>query len=317
MSPALSVQGVSHRYGERQALQQVDFSVAAGRIFGLLGPNGGGKTTLFRLFATLLPVQAGSISVHGLDVAAEPHEVRRQLGVTFQSASLDGKLTVGENLWHQGHLYGLSGAKLKLRIAAVLDQVALSDRTSELVDKLSGGMKRRTELAKCLLHHPRMLLLDEPSTGLDPGARRDLWSTLAALRQEFGTTILVTTHLMDEAEYCDELAILHRGQLVASGSPAELRHSLGGDCVTIRSPHSAQLAAQIQERFQVACRLFGDDLRIEHPHAGDLLRDLVAEFRQEMTSVSLSQPSLEDVFLARTGHRFWDASAENSEATHG
>jgi ABC-2 type transport system ATP-binding protein len=317
MSLALSVRGVGYRYGDRQALQQVELAVNVGRIFGLLGPNGGGKTTLFRLIATLLPVQSGSITVSGFDVATQSDAVRRALGVTFQSASLDGKLTVTENLWHQGHLYGLYGKTLKSRIAAVLQQVSLTDRRFELVDRLSGGMKRRTELAKCLLHQPQVLLLDEPSTGLDPGARRDVWTILELLRQQFGTTVLVTTHLMDEAEHCDDLAILDRGQLVAQGAPAQLRQSLGGDCLTIKSPHAAKLADQLQQRFQVPCRQHGDDLRIEHPQAGRLLSELVAEFRQDLTAVSLSQPSLEDVFLARTGHRFWDAAEELAEARHG
>lgn len=317
MSLALSVQGVSHSYGERTALSSVDVSIPIGRIFGLLGPNGGGKTTLFRLIATLLPVQTGSISVCGEDVAAHPQAVRRLLGVTFQSASLDGKLTVRENLTHQGHLYGISGIRLRERIAAVLNHVSLADRQTELVDKLSGGMKRRTELAKCLLHQPRVLLLDEPSTGLDPGARRDVWTVLQDLRQEFGTTILVTTHLMEEAERCDELAILDRGRIVASGSPAELRQSVGGDCLTIRTPHAAELAERIRERFQIECQAHGEELRIEHPEAAELLRDLVAEFRTDLTAISLSQPSLEDVFLKRTGHRFWEREAELAEARHG
>lgn len=317
MTQALSVRGVSHRYDSRPALQNVDFSVDSGRIFGLLGPNGGGKTTLFRLIATLLPIQSGTITVADADVTRTPHAVRRRLGVTFQSASLDGKLTVAENLRHQGHLYGLSGTQLQDRIATVLNYVSLTDRRTELVDRLSGGMKRRTELAKCLLHQPKVLLLDEPSTGLDPGARREVWTTLDSLRREFGTTVLVTTHLMEEAERCDELAILHRGQLVAKGSPEELRHSLGGDCVTIRSAHPTQLAERIRERFDVTCRPLGEDLRIEHPQAAKLLHELVTEFRPEMTSVSLSQPSLEDVFLARTGHRFWEASEETDKVSHG
>ena len=316
MSTALSVRNVNHRYGERLALDQVEFAVEEGRIFGLLGPNGGGKTTLFRLIATLLPVQSGDIRVCDADVTTAPHAVRCLLGVTFQSASLDGKLTVRENLTHQGHLYGLSGAALKDRIQIVLHLVGLSDRQTEIVDRLSGGMKRRTELAKCLLHHPRVLLLDEPSTGLDPGARRDLWTALEEQRREFGTTILVTTHLMDEAEQCDELAILDRGKLAAFGTPGELRHSLGGDCLTIRAEHPAELAERIERRFDVPARFLGDELRIEHPQAAALLRDLASEYRSEFTAVSLSQPSLEDVFLARTGHRFWDA-ADDAETPHG
>lgn len=311
MSLALSVRGVTHRYGERTALSDVEFSVAAGRVFGLLGPNGGGKTTLFRLVATLIPLQSGEIAVFGADVARSPQAVRRLLGVTFQSASLDGKLTVRENLVHQGHLYGLRGATLRQRIDDALAQVGLLDRHGEIVDRLSGGMKRRAELAKSLLHQPKVLLLDEPSTGLDPGARRDLWTTLAELRRQFGTTVLVTTHLMEEAERCDELAILDHGRLAAIGSPDALRESLGGDCLTIRTPRPAQLAERIQKRFQIGPRLIGDELRIEHPRAAELLRDLVAEFRADLTAVSLSQPSLEDVFLARTGRRFWDDSSES------
>jgi ABC-2 type transport system ATP-binding protein len=317
MSPALAVHGVSHRYHDREALSSVEFAVGEGRIFGLLGPNGGGKTTLFRLIATLLPIQAGSIAVCGDDVATAPQAVRRLLGVTFQSASLDGKLTIRENLMHQGHLYGLSGMRLKERMATVLNHVSLADRQADLVDRLSGGMKRRTELAKCLLHQPRVLLLDEPSTGLDPGARRDVWTVLESLRQEFGTTILVTTHLMDEAERCEDLAILDRGKLVAFGSPAELRQTVGGDCLTIRAKDAARLADRIRERFQLDSRLLGEELRIERPDAAELLGTLATEFRSDLTSISFSQPSLEDVFLKRTGHRFWEHDAEPAETRHG
>jgi ABC-2 type transport system ATP-binding protein len=317
MTPALSVQDVGHRYGARQALDDVSFDVPTGQIFGLLGPNGGGKTTLFRLIATLLPLESGTIAIAGADVAREPQVVRRKLGVTFQSASLDGKLTIRENLMHQGHLYGLSGSNLRDRIDAVLRQVGLQDRRTEIVDRLSGGMKRRTELAKSLLHQPEVLLLDEPSTGLDPGARRDLWDTLRSLRTESGTTVLVTTHLMEEAEHCDSLGILDRGRLVAHGSPTELRNSLGGDCLTIRSPEAQKLAALIERTFQATPRVNGEELRIEHARAGEMMCALVAEHRGELAAASLSQPSLEDVFLARTGHRFWDATEPADEKSRG
>ena len=317
MTLALSVRGVSHRYRERTALQDVDLTVPVGQVFGLLGPNGGGKTTLFRLIATLLPLQQGSISVCDTLVDQAPNAVRRLLGVTFQSASLDGKLTVRENLTHQGHLYGLSGMPLRERIREALERLGLADRQAELVDKLSGGLKRRVELAKTLLHRPRVLLLDEPSTGLDPGARREFWETLHALRRQFGTTILVTTHLMEEAEHCDNLAILNQGQIVASGSPGELKQSVGGDCLTIRTNHAARLAEQLQARFGYPVRRLEDELRIEHPRAAELLSELVTNYREEMNSISLSQPSLEDVFLARTGHRFWEKNVDSEGARHG
>ncbi len=197
LSAAISVRGLSHRYGSRQALDNLDFDVTSGEIFGLLGPNGGGKTTLFRILATLLPVQEGQVELLGLDVAREPEHVRTQIGVTFQSPSLDRKLTVRENLATQGALYGLSGSHLAGRIDTLLSRLGLADRARDRVESLSGGLARRVEIAKGLLHDPRVLLLDEPSTGLDPGARLDLWQYLRLLREEAGVTVLVTTHLME------------------------------------------------------------------------------------------------------------------------
>lgn len=305
-SPALSVDQVTYRFGERTALDAVSLSVSAGEIFGLLGPNGGGKTTLFRLIATLLPLQHGVIQFFGTDLSTDPATVRRQLGVTFQSPSVDGKLTVAENLMHQGQLYGLQGRILSAAIDRVLSGLGLTERRQDIVDTLSGGLKRRVEIAKSLLHSPRFLLLDEPSTGLDPGARFDLWEVLTRLQREAGVTVLVTTHLMEEAERCDRLAILNRGRIVAFGTPTDLRQSLGGDCITIRTDAPSALAARITERFHITPRIMNDSLRVEHPAALDLLRDLAAAFPDEITAISLSKPTLEDVFIDRTGHRFWD-----------
>ncbi len=309
--PALQLDHITHRFGERMALDAVSLSVATGEIFGLLGPNGGGKTTLFRLIATLLPLQKGTIRLFDTDVTANPATARRQLGVTFQSPSVDGKLTVAENLTHQGQLYGLHGRVLAHAIERVLSALGLTDRRRDLVDTLSGGLKRRVEIAKSLLHSPRFLLLDEPSTGLDPGARFDLWEVLTRLQRDDGVTVLVTTHLMEEAEHCDRLAILDRGRLVAAGTPAELRQSLGGDCITIRTAEPSQLAARVEEHFHIAPRVLTDSIRLEHPAALDLLRDLAAAFPNEIAAISLSKPTLEDVFIDRTGHRFWDTE------THG
>ncbi len=213
--PALSVEAVSYRYGDRQALDAVSFAVTTGEIFGLLGPNGGGKTTLFRLIATLLPLQQGEIRLFGHAVSTQPAVVRHQLGVTFQSPSVDIRLTVTENLRHHGQLYGMHGPALRTAMDRVLAGLGLQDRQHALVETLSGGLKRRVEIAKSLLPGPQFLLLDEPSTGLDPGARLDLWEVLTRLQREQGVTVLVTTHLMDEAERCDRLAILDRGRIVA------------------------------------------------------------------------------------------------------
>jgi ABC-2 type transport system ATP-binding protein len=307
---AVDVSGLLHKYGDREALGGIDFSVSTGEIFGLLGPNGGGKTTVFRLLATLLPIQSGTVSCLGLDVASQPQLVRQQIGVTFQSPSLDGKLTVMENLKHQGHLYGLSGSAATARIDELLNRLGLTDRRHDLAGSLSGGLKRRVEVAKSLLHHPRVLLLDEPSTGLDPGARHDLWEYLTRLRRDEGTTILVTTHLMEEADRCDRLGILDRGRIVALGTPDELRLSIGGDCLTIQTADPTLLSDQIAAQFQIIPRRIGESLRIERQAGHELLRDIVAAFPSEITAISLAKPTLEDVFIARTGHRFWETEPE-------
>lgn len=213
----IELQGLTHNYGTRLALNQLSFTVSPAEIFGLLGPNGSGKTTLFRILSTLMIPTGGLARIQGFDVAREATRIRQHIGIVFQARSLDLKLTVQENLRHQGHLYGLSRGKLKSRIFEVLGRVGLRDRAKDPVETLSGGMQRRVELAKGLIHSPAVLLLDEPTTGLDPGARLDLWQYLRMLRDEEGVTVLVTTHLMEEAEYCDRLAILSEGKLVALG----------------------------------------------------------------------------------------------------
>jgi len=303
---AISVRGLSHSYGSRRALDNVSFDVAAGEIFGLLGPNGGGKTTLFRILATLLPVQSGEACLLGLDVAAQPSRIRSSIGVTFQSPSLDRKLTVRENLATQGRLYGLGGEQLRTRIDALLSRLGLVDRTGDRVESLSGGLARRVEIAKGLLHDPRVLLLDEPSTGLDPGARLDLGRYLKLLREEAGVTVLVTTHLMEEAERCDRLAILDSGQIVALGTPAELRSSIGGDCLTIESAAPEELARRIAERLQVRPAIVAGQIRVEVGRSHEFVGQLLESFGPDISSFSLGKPTLEDVFVQRTGHKFWD-----------
>ncbi len=301
---AIAVESLGFRYGEREALGSVSFQIAQGDIFGLLGPNGGGKTTLFRILATLLPVQSGKAVVLDNDVASAPR-VRRVIGVTFQSPSVDPKLTVGENLKYQGVLYGLAGDALRNRITDLLMRLGLSERTGDLVGQLSGGLKRRVEIAKSLLHSPQVLLLDEPSTGLDPGARHDLWEYLQRLRKESGVTILVTTHIMEEAERCDRLGILDQGKLVALGTPGELRASVGGDCITVEPAENNDLDRRLKERFRVEVLPVGKSLRIERENGHELVRDVVAAFPADIKSVSFGKPTLEDVFIRRTGHQFW------------
>ena len=308
--------GLTHDYGSRLALDHLSFSVAPAQIFGLLGPNGSGKTTLFRILSTLMVPSGGTATIGGFNVATQPSQVRQQTGIVFQSRSLDIKLTVQENLRHAGHLYGLSGKPLRARIADVLARVALTDRAKEYVETLSGGMQRRVELAKGLIHSPAVLLLDEPSTGLDPGARRDLWQYLRMLRDDEGVTVLVTTHLMEEAEHCDRLAILSEGRLVALGSPEELKSTIGGDVVLFETEneHAAQsLAARIVGRFQVEPTTLGATIRLEREEGHRFLTAVLDAFPREVRGVSVARPRLEDVFIQRTGHRFWTETTDASE----
>src|ERR1700720_3149609 len=304
-SAVISVQDLVHRYGDRTALNGVSFDVRPAELFGLLGPNGSGKTTLFRILSTLMIPVAGRALIMGFDVARDPNNLRRQIGVVFQAQSIDVKLTAAENLRHQGHLYGLHGAALKSRIAEMLARVGLSDRAKEKAETFSGGMQRRLELAKGLLHHPAVLLLDEPTTGLDPGARRDLWQYLQILRDEEKVTVIVTTHLMEEAERCDRLAVLNEGKLVALGTPIELKREIGGDVILLDARDAESMAERIRTRFNVDAKVLGGRIRLERENGHRFITDVVEAFPGEIESISVSKPTLEDVFIHRTGHKFW------------
>lgn len=306
----ISVRDLVHRYHDRTALSGINFEVRPAELFGLLGPNGSGKTTLFRILSTLMVPSAGAAQIAGLDVVREPATLRRHIGVVFQAQSVDPKLTAYENLWHQGHLYGLRGPALKQRIEEILTRVGLLDRARDRVETFSGGMQRRVELAKGLLHHPEVLLLDEPTTGLDPGARRDLWQYLQILRDQEHVSVMVTTHLMEEAERCDRLAILNEGKLVALGTPAELTREIGGDVVLMEARDPQRLAERIRGRFHVDATVMGAHVRLEIENGHRFVPDVVEAFPGEIQSLSVSKPTLEDVFIHRTGHRFWNEEAD-------
>jgi ABC-2 type transport system ATP-binding protein len=306
---AIRVDGLRHLYGSRIALDNVSFSVSRGEIFGLLGPNGGGKTTLFKILSTLMKPTAGSAAVFGESLAASD-AVRRHLGVVFQHPSLDAKLTVRENLVCHGHLYGWHGHALHDRLDSVLRRLGLADRAADRVETLSGGLQRRTELAKALLHQPPLLLLDEPSTGLDPGARRDFLQYLRQLRDQDGVTVVLTTHYMEEAERCDRVAILHQGKLVSVGSPAQLKNGVGGDVVVIQALEPETLRAKIRERFGSDSLVVDGTLRIERPRGHEFVRDVVEAFPSDVNLVTYGKPTLEDAFIHLTGHRFWSEGTE-------
>ncbi len=308
-NPILNIRGLSHDYGSRRALRGVSFSVHQGEIFGLLGPNGGGKTTLFRILATLMRPTAGNASILGHDVVDEPAAVRSAIGVVFQSPALDRKLTIRENLELQGRLYGLRGSFRKEAISVMLRRVRLEDRANERVERLSGGLKRRVEVAKGLLHRPRVLLLDEPSSGLDPAARSDLWEHLGELRQREGVTILVTTHLMEEAERCDRVAILNEGELVTCGAPRALREAVGGDVIVISAPDAESLVTPIEQLIGDRPLVVDGTLRLERPDGHQVIPRIVEAFPERIDSVTIGKPTLLDVFIQRTGHRFWGEGA--------
>jgi ABC-2 type transport system ATP-binding protein len=303
ISPALVAEDLTHRYNARVALDHFSLRVAPREIFGLLGPNGGGKTTLFRILSTLVRPTSGSASILGLDLLRDTAALRSRIGVVFQAPSLDKKLRVRENLAHQGHLYGLSGAVLRERIDHLLVEFNLRDRARDLVETLSGGLQRRVEIAKGLLHRPELLLLDEPSTGLDPGARIDLWQTLYRLRDQQNVTVLMTTHLMEEAERCDRVAIIDQGRIVAEGTPEELRAEIGGDVISARSRDATSLGEKIAESLGVEVNVLNDEVRIEHPDGASFVARLAAAFPGEIDSITLAKPTLEDVFIAKTGRR--------------
>lgn len=304
-SVVISLRDLIHRYGDRTALDSLSLDVRSGEMFGLLGPNGSGKTTLFRILSTLMLPSAGSATVLGFDVSTAANSLRRHLGVVFQAQSIDLKLTAAENLWHQGHLYGMRGPALKSRIKEMLSRVGLADRAKDRAEKLSGGMQRRLELAKGLIHHPSLLLLDEPTTGLDPGARRDLWQYLQVLRDQERVTIVVTTHLMEEAEHCDRLAIINHGKLVALGTSAQLKQEIGGDVVVLETPDADALAVRVRRRFDLDVQVVDGKVRLEREHGHRFITDVVEAFPGEIIGVSVSKPTLEDVFIRRTGHKFW------------
>jgi ABC-2 type transport system ATP-binding protein len=304
-----------HHYDGRMALDGVSLQVRQAELFGLLGPNGSGKTTLFRILSTLMLPSGGSASIQGWDVFREPAAVRQQIGVVFQAPSIDVKLTALENLRHVGHLYGMHGKALGRRVAEILERVGLADRARERAETFSGGMQRRLELAKGLLHRPSVLLLDEPTTGLDPGARRDLWQYLSMLRDRERITVLVTTHLMEEAERCDRLAILSLGKLVGLGTPAGLKSEIGGDVLLLEAHGNPELLAEkIFNRFGLAAQVIGRKIRFEREQGPRFVTELAEAFPGEIDSISVSKPNLEDVFIHRTGHRFWNQGQEQNGA---
>ena len=309
----ITASALSKTFGAIEAVKGIELDVRRGEIFGFLGPNGAGKSTTINILCTLLRPTGGSATVAGFDVASHPNEVRGAIGLVFQDPSLDAQLTGRENLNFHAFIYGVPASERKARINEVLELVDLTDRANSLVQTFSGGMRRRLEIARGMLHTPEVLFLDEPTIGLDPQTRRHIWAYLRRLRDEQGVTLFMTTHYMDEAEECDRIAIIDGGEIVALGTPTELKAMVGGDIVTLATPDNATAAGEIQRTFGLEPIVDNGNLRVEVPDGAEFIPRLVRETTVPVTSVAAHRPSLDDVFLKLTGHAIRDEAAAGND----
>lgn len=296
--------GAGERAKPAFALDGLSFRIEQAGLVALLGPNGSGKSTLFRILTTMLAPGGGRAAVCGFDTVRESARVRAEIGVVFQESSLDRKLSVRENLRFQGNLFGLSGAKLEERVGEAALRLAVEDRLDAPIHTLSGGLRRRVEIAKALLHRPRLLLLDEPSTGLDPHARRDLWKYLRELHDELGTSVVAATHYLEEADRCHRVLIMHEGHLVADGEPAALKREVGGDVLVVESGEPRAILEAMGRRSGTTATVVDGALRVESPDGVALLTELMASHSSRIRELRLHPPTLEDVYFRVTGKEF-------------
>jgi|SRR5919109_1008974 ABC-2 type transport system ATP-binding protein len=305
----IEAKGLVKNYKDLVAVAGIDLDVHAGEIFGFLGPNGAGKSTTISMLCTLLTPTAGVARVAGIDVVHDPAAVRQRIGLVFQDPSLDDQLTARENLEFHAFVYSVPPPDRRRRIDEMLDMMQLADRGSSQVKTFSGGMKRRLEIARGMLHQPQILFLDEPTLGLDPQTRKSIWTHLNELRSKKGVTIFMTTHYMDEAEYCDRIAIIDHGKIVALGTPDELKAMVGGDVVTITSERPEDAATEITRLLGVTPSRDNGTLRMEVKDGKAFVPRLVRELTAPVDTVSLRRPSLDDVFLKLTGRAIREEEA--------
>jgi ABC-2 type transport system ATP-binding protein len=310
---AIEIRGLEKRYGDVEAVRGIDLDVRAGETFGFLGPNGAGKSTTIRILCTLALPTGGSASVAGFDVVRERAAVRRNIGLVFQDPTLDNYLTAERNLRFHGELYGVPRAQIISRSKQVLEMVGLWDRRGSKVATFSGGMKRRLEIARGLLHSPRVLFLDEPTVGLDPQTRLSIWRYLEELRTREEITIFLTTHYMDEAENCDRIAIIDKGRVIALGTPGALKASIGTDRVQITTADDDAAIVAIRERFGIESERRDGEVMFQVPDGERFVPRLFAELGMPIRSVSVARPSLDDVFLSYTGSTIHDAEASAAD----
>ncbi len=315
-APAIIVRDLVKSFGEVQAVRGVGFEVAAGEVFGFLGPNGAGKTTTINMLCTLVKPTSGEASVAGHDVVSERDDVRRNIGLVFQDPTLDGYLTAQQNLRLHAELYGVQSKLVVPRMQQVMEMVGLWERKDSVVSTFSGGMRRRLEIARGLMHSPRVLFLDEPTIGLDPQTRRSIWTYIRELKEREEITIFMTTHYMDEAEWCDRIAIMDHGEIVALDSPETLKAGVGHDRVTIHTADDETAIAALAERFQIEARIADGAVTFGVPAGEEFVPRLFAEWdpaHPPIRSVNVSRPTLDDVFMSYTGSTIRDAEEDQSK----
>ncbi len=297
----IQVRDITKRFGDIEAVKGISFDVGRGELFGFLGPNGAGKTTTINILCTLLKPTKGTAILNGFDVTSRQNDVRRSIGLVFQDPSLDDRLTAWENLQFHALIYGVPAEERADRMTQVLKMVELFDRREDAVQTFSGGMKRRLEIARGLLHYPKVLFLDEPTLGLDPQTRSHIWEYIKELKEREGTTVFLTTHYMDEAEYCGRIAIIDEGKIVALDTPANLKNNVGGDLITLKTSDDAKAKQAIESRYQF--KVDAGELGLEFKVKGgeEFIPSFIKEFPIPIMSVSLRRPTLEDVFLDLTG----------------
>ena len=297
----IKVENLVKKYGELAAVDDISFNVSPGEIFGFLGPNGAGKTTTINILCTLSKLTSGRAVINGFDVLRQQSQVRHSIGLVFQDPSLDERLTALQNLRFHAMVYSVPATVRNQRIEQMLNMVELWDKRNSIVNTYSGGMKRRLELARGLLHHPKVLFLDEPTLGLDPQTRNHIWEYMLEMRRNEGTTIFLTTHYMDEAEKAERIAIIDHGKLVVIDTPKKLKRMVGKDIISVKTDDNDRAAEEIQSRYQTEARHDGDELTFEVANGEKFLPIFIKEFSTKIISISLRRPTLEDVFLKLTG----------------
>ncbi len=312
-APAIVVERLTRRFGTFTAVDGVSFEVGTGEVFGFLGPNGAGKSTTIGMLCTLLRPTDGHAAVNGFDVARQADAVRRSIGMIFQDPSLDNYLTAQENLDFHAFAYDVPSVEARQRSAALLEMVELTERRNDLVKTFSGGMKRRLEIARGLLHRPRVLFLDEPTLGLDPQTRGHIWQYILDLRKREGVTLFLTTHYMDEAENCDRIAIIDHGQIVALDTPAGLKSGVGGDVVQLETDDPVRARDEIQAALSLDTEIHDRTIRLEVPRGDEVIPVLVRALSVGIDSINVRRPTLDDVFLKLTGRAIRDEDASATD----